>query len=406
MNIAFYGWRVLLSAFLLLTVVTMGINALPLLNAKLKEVYGWRHTEVTAGPSLLYLIVAVVSPLAGWLVDRFGPRRLMLAGAGLTVVAMLAYTQVRTPLHLQLVYGLCALSVTSGGVIAGATLLSRWFVRYRGVAVGIYLVGSSMGGIFLPQLVSRLMHAYGWQAAAVGLAVCAVALAVLPLLAIRNRPQALGLLPDGEAAPTSEADPAPVATPTGPTLAEALAQPNFYLVLFVTAAVFFGITGVVQNFALFMADLRLDSQASANVFSAFFFFSIGGKVAFGYLSDRFSKRDILLAACANMALGAYLMRLIGPGDMAMLYAFAVVYGLGYSGAFTMVQLIVAEHYSGRSFGKIIGLVTTLDTLAGSYGISQLAALREQQGSYAGGLDLLLAISLAAVGCTLLIRRHR
>ncbi len=402
----FYGWWVLSAAFFLLTVVTMGVNALPLLNTKLKDVFGWSHSDLTAGPSLLYFIVAMVSPAVGWLVDRFGPRIMMLVGAVLTALAMLAYTRISDPFHLKLVYGLCAISITSGGVIAGATLLSRWFIHYRGRAIGIYLVGSSLGGVFLPQLVSYLVATSGWQAAAMGLSACAVGLAIVPLLLIRNRPQALGLLPDGGATLASSGSQAPANRSPGPDLRliDALSDLNFYLVLFVTAAVFFFITGVVQNFALFMKDLNIGIQESANVFSLFFLFSIGGKILFGYLSDLFNKKYILLAACLNMALGAYLMRLI-PGNVGvLLYAFAVVYGLGYSGAFTMVQLIVAEYYSGKSFGKIIGLVTTVDTLAGSYGISQLAALREQHGNYLQGIDLMLGISLAAVVCTLLIRR--
>lgn len=401
----FYGWRVLASAFIIFAVVTVGVNGLPLLNVSLKEMFGWTHEEVTRGPSMLYFIVAVVSPFAGALVDRFGPRLMMTAGSALTVTALLLYPLITHPWHLAGIYVLCAASITLGGAIAGVTLLSYWFNRYRGIAVGIYLVGSSLGGILFPQLIAFLTDAYGWQQTAIILSVTAAICAVVPLLTIRNRPQEKNTLPDGATIETKSIANMPGANgETHIRLIDALSDPMFYPVLYVTAAVFFCITGVVQNFALFMRDAGLNDAQTANVLSLFFVCSIAGKLLFGALSDKFSKKSILVAAVVNMSIGSVLMRLIPDNGGILLPLFAVIYGLGYSGAFTMVQLTVAEYYAGKNFGKILGIVTTTDTLAGSAGIYLLGMLRTLQGDYTRGIEILIGVSLSAVVCALLIRK--
>ncbi len=405
MKSLFYGWLVLASAFIIFAVVTIGVNGLPLLNVSLKEIFGWTHEQVTRGPSVLYFVVAIVSPFAGALVDRFGPRLMMGVGSLLTVLALFLYPYITEPWHLVGIYVLCAASITLGGAIAGVTLLSYWFNRYRGIAVGIYLVGSSLGGIVFPQLIAALTQANGWQKTALILAAVAVLLAVVPLLLVRNRPAEKNTIPDGQSTPfVADTDVVASSDAGNPTLADALGNSMFYLVLYVTAAVFFCITGIVQNFALFMRDVGLNDTQTANALSLFFICSIAGKLVFGALSDRFSKKSILVAAVVNMTIGSVLMRFIPYNSDIFLPLFAIIYGLGYSGAFTMVQLTVAEYYAGKNFGKILGVVTTMDTLAGSAGIYLLGTLRTMQGNYLTGIHILIGVSVSAVLCALLIRR--
>jgi sugar phosphate permease len=405
MKLLFYGWLVLASAFIIFAVVTIGVNGLPLLNVSLKEIFNWTHEEVTRGPSILYFVVAIVSPFAGVLVDKLGPRIMMSVGSLLTVTALLLYPSITEPWHLVGIYILCAASITLGGAIAGVTLLSYWFNRYRGIAVGIYLIGSSLGGIVFPQLIASLTQVGGWQQTALILALIAALLAIVPLLLIRNHPSEKNTSPDGIAGMETATDNLSAKSSSGNlTLADALANPMFYLLLYVTAAVFFCITGVVQNFALFMRDVGLDSTQTANALSLFFICSIAGKLVFGALSDYFSKKNILVAAVINMTTGSVLMRFIPYNSDVFLPLFAVIYGLGYSGAFTMVQLTVAEYYAGKNFGKILGLVTTMDTLAGSAGIYLLGTLRTTQGNYLMGIHILIGVSVSALLCAMLIQK--
>ncbi|MCS6968523.1 MAG: MFS transporter [Cytophagales bacterium] len=399
----FYGWLVLGSAFIVFAVVTIGVNGLPLLNVSLKETFGWTHEQTTRGPSMLYFIVALVSPFAGALVDKFGPRFMMSLGSFLTVIALLLYPLITNAWHLVGIYIICAISITCGGAIAGVTLLSQWFNRWRGVAVGIYLVGSSLGGIIFPQLIAKLNQQIGWQFTALVLAIVAAVASVVPLWFIRNLPSEKNTFPDGVAQPNTNQQ-AVGNQDYGLSLGDALATPRFYLLLYITAAVFFCITGVVQNFALFMRDVGLSEDQIANALSLFFAFSIAGKVFFGWLSDKFSKKSILIAAVVNMTVGSLLMQLIPANNQIFTPLFVGVYGLGYSGAFTMVQLTVAEYYAGKNFGKILGIVTTMDTLAGSAGIYLLGFLRTLQGSYQVGTYILLGVSLSAVISAIFLQR--
>ncbi len=404
----FFGWF-LLAALTLAYTVTNGLvlNSLPIFYPELVREFGWNQSEVTRPAQLLFLAVAILSPLVGSLLDRLSTRVILLNGAVLMTLSLFGFAYIRSLWQMHLIYLLFSLSLVLCGILSSMYLLTRWFVRYRGIAVGIFLLGSSLGGAIFNPLAARFIESMGWRGAAMALAAIAVVTLILPLLVfVRNSPQQLGLQPDGIAAakPLAFSTDVPTAVPSGPTLAQVLRTPTFYLILVATAAMWFTILAVVQHQALYLKDLGGQLPAGS-VLGLFFACSLIGKVLFGWLSDRFDKKYIMQFATLNMVLGSLLLFFSNRQPQLLVWVYAVVFGVGFSGTFTIIQVLIADYYGGHSYGKILGTYTMIDTLAGVLGIAYLGAVRSSSGSYQPGFLIMVILCTLAAICIPFIRKN-
>jgi MFS family permease len=153
----------------------------------------------------------------------------------------------------------------------------------------------------------------------------------------------------------------------------------------------FCISGVIQHQSIYLgSDLSLPGARLAQVFSLFFASSVVGKVLFGWLSDRYSKVNIMLLATVNLTVGLVVFRMVDGDSFFSILLYAVVYGVGFSGAFTMIQLMIAELFAGPTYGKILGVFVFIDTLAGAIGIGALGRIRVATESYIPAINLLSA----------------
>ncbi len=404
MKKTFYGWWVLLAVFLVFSVVNIVVNTFPLLNAELKIAFDWTHEEVSRPPSLLYLITALAAPLIGILLDRYSTRMVMLWGYLGVLFSLFYYYFVDSLVELSLVYIVYALALTSAGQIPGVFILTKWFRRYRGRAIGWYMVGSSFGGIVFPMIAGNLIADYNWQIAALGLGGIGASVGILAFLTIRDKPEDVGSTVDGLGKIDQATDHIYSEISENFSLAEVLRSFTFYLLLLITAALSFCIYSLIQHLGYFFKDLEIAPDMVGSILSWFFALSIVGKISFGYLSDRFSKKNIMLLAGVNMCLGSLLLLLSIDHPKTFLFPTVVAYGIGYSGTLTMIQLMVAEYYQGASYGRILGVVITLDTLAGSLGVYVLGAMRTAYGSYASSFMLMLGVCVVSAIGVLFLRK--
>jgi len=400
-NGIYYGWWIL-SALIIAYAVTNGVilNTLPLFYPELIGEYGWTQDQVTRPAQLLFFMVAICSPIVGYLMDKISIKGMMLVGTLLLVGGFSTFAYLSNLNHLMLAYLLFALGITLAGIIPSMKIITNWFVQNRGIAVGLLLVGSSLGGAIFNPLAGRFISAYEWRVALVILGLITAVLIIFPLIfLVKERPDTLA----------SEASPEKGATPQGglavPTLAIAAKTSNFYLLMFITGAMWFIIVGVIQHQALFIKDLN-SGVSSSGVLGVFFLCSVLGKVIFGKLSDHFPKKRIMLLSVINLAVGTFMLTIVKSNPGLWLWIYAIVFGIGFSGTFTMIQLLVAEYYSGPFYGRILGVFTMFDTLAGVGGILTLGKLRTWQGTYHQAFLILLILSLIAAVCVLLLKKKQ
>lgn len=184
-------------------------------------------------------------------------------------------------------------------------------------------------------------------------------------------------------------------------------MPAFYLLVFATGAVWFSIVGILQHQSIYLGqDLRVGNALLPIIFSAFFWSAIAGKLIFGYLGDRFNKVVILFASVVNMLLGLVLLRAVDPANNLTLFAYAIVFGIGFSGAFAAIQLVLAEFFAGTSYGRILGIFVMVDSLAGAAGIQFLGLRRVADASYLPALGMLIGMLVAVALSVLVLLRYQ
>jgi sugar phosphate permease len=409
MSRIYFGWWVLLGLFLVYA-SSNGILlfTLPLFYPELINEFGWNEAEVTRPAAIFFIAAAVLHPFGGALLDRYSPRLLMLLGYGVIALALGFYPFINSLGQLLAINIVFGLGFGLAGLVANMLVLTRWFVRYRGVAVGLLLMGASFGGAVFPLIVRQTLVESGWREAVALLAVIGGTLMIVPLIFIvRNRPQDFGLNPDGATGPaaTSRATASKSELASGPNLRAALKSPIFYLLAFTTATLWFCIVGVLQHQAIYLGqDLGVDKTDIPLIFSAFFWAGIVGKAGFGYLSDRLNKVQVMLGSIINLAVGLIILRTINADSTVMIFIYAVIYGMGAGGAFAMIQLVIAEYFAGQAYGKILGIFTFVDTMAGALGTQVIGSLRVALDSYIPALNLMIMICAIAAVCVIVLTR--
>ena len=196
---------------------------------------------------------------------------------------------------------------------------------------------------------------------------------------------------------------AAAATAEGITLGEAIRSKSFYLVLVVTGALWFCINGYIQNHAFFMTDLGKDASQTAAVIGTFGMTAIIGKLVFGWLADKYERRLMMVGSIGLMLVAILLLKMCQT-NQGFVMPFAVVFGIGFGGAFSMIQIWVADIYAGKNFGSILGVVTMVDTIAGSIGMISLGNMRKTAGTFDGGFNVMLALCAIALVATFLVKK--
>ncbi len=405
----FYGWWVLLGLFLIYA-ANNGIlmYTLPLFYPELIAEFGWSSAEVTRPAALFYVVAALLTPFIGALFDRYSTRMIMLLGIVALIAALCFYPAITSLHQLTAIYIVFALGLAACGLVPNMLILTRWFKRHRGLALGLLLTGSTVGGAIFPLVARETLITQGWRQAALMIAILGSVMMVgAVLLLVRNRPEELGLNVDGDALPAATAGVAVTAS-AGPTLGQAVKMPVFYMLAFVTGALWFATMSMIQHQSIFIGkDLGVDAARLPLIFSLFFWCAIIGKLLLGWLSDKLPKLWVMFCTVLSLILGLALLRLVAADKLFMLYAYSVVFGMGFGGTFSMIQQVLAEYFAGASYGKILALMTAVDSLAGAAGIKYLGTVRDAQGSYLPAFDLLITLcAVSALLIVVLIRRNR
>ena len=377
------------TAFLsLFSIVGVALYGLPFFYDFFVRDLGWTRAEVTSGNALSKLLVGPVFGFAaGWIVDRFGPRRLMLAGIVMAGGALVGLGAVSTLGFFYVCYLLNALGYVCGGPLPNQVLLSRWFDENRGKAMGFAYLGIGVGGTLVPLVATALTSAYGWRAALQILGGLMIAIALPMAWFVRDQPDPADrpVRPDGPAGPDR---------PAGPALSTILRTPAFYLLVVGSMCSIGAVGGTVQNLKLFLSlDLGLAQMRVAQIQSLVLFSSLIGRVLMGVLADRWPRKRVMLLIYAIVAASLPLLFIADRPWARPL--FAVLFGIGLGGDYMIIPLMAADLFGVATLGRLLGIVLTADGVGEAVAPMLVARIRDASGSYAGGFSLLIA--LAAIG---------
>ena len=311
---------------------------------------------IAFGASLTFLLSGLISPLAGWLIAKFPLKNLMLFGCAILGGGLLLHANANSAAVIYLARILMGISLGFVGVLPCVILVSNWFVQRRGTALGILLTGTSIGGVVIPPLATPLIERFGWRTAMMFLSLLIwLVLAPLILLLVRTRPDATS---GGKEAHLK------FRSTEGLTFAEAIRKPIFWIFALGAALIFYPIFVTSQQLILQAAKIGFTVWQSTFVLSGLFAVSVAGKFLFGFLSDRFPPMRVILICSAIMFASTFL--LVNLNEITA-FVFLVPFGLGYGGAFVLIQRLVADIFGQRDYPKILGVITIGDTLGAVVG---------------------------------------
>ena len=385
--------QVAATAFLsLFAIVGLALYGLPFYYDFMVKEFGWTRTQVTSGNAISKLLVGpLFGFFAGWIVDRFGPRRLMLAGILMAGGALAGLGSLSGTLWLfYFFYLFNALGYVCAGPLPNQVLLTRWFDKTRGRVMGLAYVGIGLGGAIVPLLSVWLVEHYGWHTALRVLGALVVITALPMAYFVRESPDA--------AAATGGHGPI---EPMG----WVFRKPAFYLLAFGSMCSIGAVGGTNQHLKLFLGlDQQFTQQQAATVVSLVLAFSLIGRLLMGWLADRFPKKSVMLLIYLLVASAIPLLFFVQtPGAV---YAFAVLFGIGLGGDYMIIPLMAAELFGLRVMGRLMGVVLTADGVAEAVIPMLVGYLRDRTDSYAVGFAVLIGLALAGAAAVAMLPRRQ
>jgi MFS family permease len=398
----YYGWYIAV-ALAITETISWGIiyYAFTVFILPMEKDLGWSKAQLTGGFSLSLLVAGGLAyPVGAW-IDRHGARFLMTVGSILASLLIIAWSQVTDLNMFYLIWiglGVCAACTLYDPAFA---VVATWFERRRSTALAIItFAGGLASTIFLP-LSDALLHAYGWRQ---GVFILGLFLAVttIPLhaLALRRRPDDLGLLPDGDTKTSTET--APVAR--GISLSEALRSRFFWVMIAAFSLVSFAAAAVRVHFIPLLIDKGVDASTAAAASGSIGIMQVTGRLIIAPLSARFSGRVMVASVFALQAAAMFIL-LAGSSFLAV-GVFIAVFGASY-GAQTLARAsIVAEIFGSTHYGRISSIMSMFLTVAGTAAPVGAALIYDHFHSFDPVILMALLLALAGTGVIAVARPDR
>ena len=346
--------------------------------------FGWTRATVTSGNAFAKILVGLFGFVVGYLIDRFGPRKMMLAGILMAGGAVIGLGLMTSLWQFYVFYIFSALGYMCGGPLPNQVLTSRWFDKARGKAMGFAYLGIGIGGMLAPQIAKALNVEFGYRHALVILGITMIALSFPMAWFVKDNP--------------------PVKPDTGSTdkaeepkrdIKSILKTRAFYLLLIGSMCSIGAVSATSQNLKLFFSlDLKYSQQQAANVLSLILAASIFGRLFMGWLADRIEKKYVMLLIYCLVASAIPLLYFAStPG---VIYVFAIIFGIGLGGDYMIIPLMAAELFGVRVMGRIMGIILTGDGLAEAIAPWMVGWIRDVSGSYANGFSSLIVLAVVGI----------
>ena len=367
----------------------------------LSEELGWSRTLIAGAASFGGLAASGVSPVVGWLVDRYGARLVLTSSIFILGVSTISLAWATVPAAFYAAYGAARVIFSSPVVIGASVVVSRWFIRMRGRANGILFASHSIGLVAFPMIASAVIATRGWQAAwlVLGLLVFAISLAPAALLIVQ-RPEDLGLRPDGDPEETegnADGQAGAVEEPAW-TLKAAMRTPALWMLALGVGTLFLVQAGINTHLAAFLRDQGLDAVFAGIGISLNAAFMGVGSLSWGWVAERYPVRYVLAAVAGAVAIPAALFLTADTAAEALIYS--GLFGFGVGGMLSVPPVAYADYYGRRSLGTIRGVTEPFTSLEQAVGSIAAGIVFDVYDSYSfalaafailGGLTMVLIL---------------
>ncbi len=375
-----YGWVVVAAAFII-TFVTCGVNFsygvffLPIVNE-----FGWSRGLASAVMLVAGITYAATLPFTGIMADRYGYKWVLAVSAGFLSLGLMLSSQIQELWQLYVFTGLLVgLSISASFAIPVA-LVSLWFTRRQGLALGVATLGISLGTAIIPLLISYLISSMGWRPALLIAGIAVAILCIPATLLMRNPPRNIRSeagAGDQESSATQKDSPSDL--DTGLTVSQSLRTGQFWM-LFIMFLLFLSSLGLIMlHLVPYAVDSGIDPLKAALLLTLIGIFGIAGRLASGVLSDKVGIKPIMLFCTVLLGLNIAFIALYN--EPWAFYVFAAVYGISYSGFVTQMVRITRKVFGGKALGSVFGALMVSDGIGFGVGPWVAGNIYDATGSY-------------------------
>ena len=420
----YYGWIVVgASSTVVFARMAPAITTLTVLIFPISHELGWSRTLIAGSVSAGALASLVLSPVVGWAIDRFGARPVLVVSVLVLGVAMISLAWATAPLTFYLAFAAGRIVFHTSAPIGASTVAARWFIRKRGRAIGMIFLFGAIGGVVFTMLASLVVESHGLKATWIAMGLVVLVFSVAPsLLLVAERPEDIGLLPDGE--PPDSTDPekgvgaiVPVGVPDSPatvlpraqmttdtdswTLGEAVRTKTFWLLVFMGFASFFVHTSIGVHMGAYFRDVGLGATSAALAVSLSWSVSAVGSLIWGWVTDRIDVRYAYSGMFLFQA-GSTLYLIFVGGTLGVFLA-SGLFGIVSAGSNVVPSVIYANYFGRSSLGRIRGLGEVGVLLGQATGPVIAGILFDLRGGYS---TIFTAFVVMALVCSLLVLKVR
>jgi len=368
--------------------ITYGVFLNPLV-----EEFGWSRATVSGAHSVSSVITGVLGIVAGWGVDRLGPRIVVMISGVLLGAGYMLMSQVQSVWGLYVFFGVLVGTGMGGMWVPPLSTVARWFTQRRSLATGVVLSGMTVGHVIAPPIVSRMIIAIDWRHSYLVLGVVVMAVVVIAAQFLRKEPRVSSLPPDEDGTTVTER------SVFGLTFREAVRTKQFWMVSTTFFFAGIGALGVLIHLVPHAIELGVSEVAAATVLAVAGAVGIPGNfLVGGLLGDRIGNRKAFIIGLVLMIVS--LVILLVAHELWVLYVFAVAYGMGMSGMTTSESPLVARLFGLRHHGSIFAATGVAFTAGGALGPLLWGYIFDRAGSYAPAFWV--SAGLGAVGLVLVV----
>ncbi len=396
----FYGWWITAAAF-----VTFGLSVgipyynIPFFYDYFQREFNWSRAEITLGFPLAALLTLWVGPLV---IHRFSPRKLILLGTALTVLALTGFGKMGGVLLIYYAFWVVyTVGYFFSGPIPHQLIVSQWFRRNRGKAMGIVYVGVGLMGSLGSFLVKWITDDFGFRTALFVLAGLVLLSWPVVLGVLKDRPSDVGQFPDGDTKPPAEA------AVVSATFSQLLHSWPFWLLLVGSFCSIASIGAINSQMKLVFLDAGYTKGphvdgAWRNASVLILWSSIGGRLLIGGLADRFSKKTVMTVTYFLVAGTIPLLLAVRPSNELFLYAFAILFGFGMGADYMLIPLMAAEEFGVNSLARAMAVILPVNTIGQTWFPYFVAMMRDKLGNYSYAMATVLAMALAGAVAILML----
>lgn len=394
-NKIFYGWIVVIAAFLAILVSSIRSYAFGVFIDPLSQEFGWSTAPISLAYSISLLLTSFTAIFAGKLSDIYGVRKVMTLGMVLVVIGFLITSTIQTLYQLYLSFALVGVGA-SAFYVPATTTITRWFDKKKGLATGITVSALGIGMALFPPALEKIIQILGWRSAFVVIALISFSLLSVSIFLMRASPEDMGLEPDGEKTDEVDTD---EKSKEGLTLKQTFKTKRFWIIYMMFMVAQFSAMIVTVHIVEYSRNLDIPGFLAATTLTAVGLANIFGRLFGGWVSDKIGVVKGTIIFFAFQSLTLFLLPFISA--LHFLYAVAAIFGLSFGGWVMIYPVIVSEFFGNKHSGTILGALGTVAGIGGALGPYFAGYIVDLTGVYdtafiVGGFMTFLAMALAVI----------